>query len=254
MRYQRNLLLLLCIAFVPFISVSACQSLDTPKETQVTTQSKERATDMQSSEPGTMMMPPHTKIVYRENGTVARMKGNNLSGLSEASSEFQNAKKKNDFREMIFMFLECYKNVFKLVNPRLELVIAKEKTDTLDTTHVFLQQMAGNISVWGKTIDIHFNNENTIYLVQGDYVPTLVGVNTVPKITATAASESALAAALSAQDQWTVQDRSMYVYITSSQTPRLAYGITLVRIMERELYFVDAENSEILHRIALTTH
>jgi Zn-dependent metalloprotease len=210
---------------------------------------------MKPSESETMMLPPHSEIVHRENGTPVRIKGGNLSALSEASPDFQDAKMRSDFEKMAFMFLERYKKVFKLVNPRTELVVVKEKTDTLDTAHVFLQQVAGGIPVWGKTIVVHFNKENAIYLVQGDYVPSLTGVNTVPKIREIAASESALDAAPAAQSRWTVEDRSLVVFITSSQTPRLAYGITLAQgILKRELYFVDAENSEILHKITLTTH
>lgn len=253
--YRKNLLLWLCIIFVTLIFFNACQPVDIQMETQVTGQSKERAKDMKPSEPGTMMVPPRAEVVYRENGTPARIKGDNLSELLESSSEYRNAQKQNDYGEMVFIFLEYFRKAFKLVDPRMELVHEKEKSDSLDTTHVFLQQMAGNIPVCGKNITVHFNKEKAIYLVQGDYVPSLSDVDTVPKITDIVASQYALTAAPATQSQWTVQDRSLCLYMTPSHTPRLVYGITLAQgITGRELYYVDAENGEILHRFTLIAH
>ncbi len=250
----RHPVLCLCIIWTTLFFANACQSMGTHKETQSTVNPIEGANEMKLADSG-VMMPPHAEVVYRENGTPARIKGDNLSELLDSSSEYRNAQKQNDYGEMVFIFLEYFRKAFKLVDPRMELVHEKEKSDSLDTTHVFLQQMAGNIPVWGKTITVHFNKDKAIYLVQGDYVPSLSDVDTVPKITDIVASEYALAAAPATQSQWTVQDRSLYLYMTPLHTPRLVYGITLAQgITGRELYFVDAENGEILHRFTLIAH
>lgn len=198
--------------------------------------------------------PPHKVLKHSDNGTPARMKGENLAGDFSPESAFQKALTHKDHSKMVFLWLERYKDFFKLNDPQKEFRIEKITPDDLGGTHVKMQQVVNGLPVWGRTMLLHFNKENAIYLFQGNYVPEplLSGVNTTAVMPVSDAEARALAAVSGAPSQWKVQARSMVVFITPDNTARPAYALTLARgLADRYLYLVDAADGRILHKISL---
>jgi Zn-dependent metalloprotease len=117
-----------------------------------------------------------------------------------------------------------------------------------------LQQVLSGRPVWGKSILLHLNKTDVIYLVQGDYVPssTLEKVQMQAEITAEQAAAKALEKASDSSLPWTVEESALVIFPIERQLPRLAYNITLASgLAHRDRYFVDAENSRILHKMSL---
>lgn len=202
----------------------------------------------------TMAKPPHTEIEFRPNGTPSRIKGDNLAASLMPMTAFQAAFRQRNHREMAFLFLEYYKNFFKLTDPRNELRIEKIQLDDIGTTHLQLQQVLDDRPVWGKTILLHLNKTDAIYLVQGDYVPSsnLEKVQTLIEITAEQAVAKALENAFDSSLPWTVEESALVIFPIERQLPRLAYKITLTSgLVHRDRYFVDAEDGRILHKMSL---
>lgn len=204
-----------------------------------------------------MTQPPHTKIDYHGNGTPSLVKGEDLAAALGAVPEFETALKNKDHARMACLFLEYYKTFFKLADPRQNLKIESTQTDTLGSTHVRFQQMVHQLPVWEKTIRIHFNDRNALYLTQGDYLPAaaLENVETTARLTSSDARSIALASASGSPGKWRVHSDPAMVYVTESQEPRLAYALTLAKgLAERYQYIIDALDGRILAKTSLIRH
>jgi Zn-dependent metalloprotease len=202
-----------------------------------------------------MTQPPHTKIDYRSNGTPSLVKGENLAAALGAVPEFEAALKNKDHARMACLFLESYKRFFKLADPRQNFTVESTQTDKLGSTHVRFQQLVHQLPVWEKTIRIHFNNQNALYLIQGDYLPAaaLENVETTARLTSSDARNIALASA--SPGKWRVHGDAAMVYVTESQEPRLAYAMTLAKgLAGRYHYIIDALDGRILAKASLIRH
>lgn len=201
-----------------------------------------------------MAKPPHAEIEFHPNGTPSRIKGDNLAAFLMPMAAFQAACRERNHREMAFLFLEYYKNFFKLTGPRNELRIEKIQSDDLGATHLQLQQVLDDRPVWGKSILLHVNKIDAIYLFQGEYVPssTLEKVQTQVEITAKQAAAKVLENAPDSSRPWTVEETALVIFPIERQLPRLAYNIALASgLAHRDRYFVDAEDGRILHKMSL---
>lgn len=251
----RLLLTGLFLLFIGAFAMTSCRSADNrevpsppassrvphPEATTVATKQK-------------MNMPPHSIVEYSAHGTPSRLKGEDLTGPVASGAVYQSALAKRDHGEMVFLWLEGYREFFKLTAPRKQLRIESVKTDQLGSTHVKMQQIAGAVPVWGKSIAIHFNGVNAIYLFQGDYLPAAILADIDPSraMTASKASAKALAAVEGDAAQWQVQDTSLAVYAAGNQSPRLAYVVIVAKgFAQRFQYIVDAENGTILDKFNL---
>jgi Zn-dependent metalloprotease len=244
----------ICLIGVALIILSACQLREhaTPAESAKRPQS-EPISNSQKSE--TMKTPPYLEIDFNANGTPSRVKSDDLAASLASNPAFDEARKRNDHAEMVFLCLEHYSEFFKLVRPRQAMRIDDIRTDTLGSAHVRLQQVIDQIPVSGKMAIAHFNRNGALYLFQGDYIPSerLRDVPTQPRITESDASEKALAAASSPGS--TVQEASLVVFVTEAQAARLAFKIVVAKgLMERNGYFVDAIDGRLLHKTSLLMH
>lgn len=202
----------------------------------------------------TMAKPPHTEIEFRPNGTPSRIKGNDLAASLTPMAAFQTASRERNHREMAFLFIEHYKDFFRLTNPRNDLRIERIQSDDVGTTHLQLQQVLDDRPVWDKTILLHLKKTNAIYLFQGDYEPSsaLEKVKTQVEITPEQAISKALENVSDPSLPWTAQESTLVIFPIELTIPRLAYNITLVSgLAHSDCYFVDAEDGRILHKMSL---
>jgi Zn-dependent metalloprotease len=201
-----------------------------------------------------MIRPPHTQIEYRNNGTPSYIKGRDLAAHLKATSDFQSALNKYDYEEMAVLFLGYYKSFFKLAAACNTLEVESIRSDGLGSTHVRFRQMLNQIPVWEKTVRVHFNHHQALYLFQGDYLPDalLENVGTVAKVTPSDASKIALESMSGSTGLWRVQNVSTMVYVTESREPRLAYGMILEKGLARRNHcIIDAIDGRILEKTSL---
>lgn len=191
-------------------------------------------------------------IKYRENGTPSYIKGSNLSSNLESDPEYVALKRDNAYEEMVFRYLEKNKEKFKINSPRSEFTLDKIDIDDLRSKHIKLHQIVDSIPVWGCEISIHLDNGNNVYLVQGNYEPTLKNVTITSSLSEKDASELAIGAVSNQQsERWKTSNILKYIFMVDSKYPRLAYLITLNReIIEKVFVFVDANNGKILHKLS----
>jgi Zn-dependent metalloprotease len=236
------------------LASTACSTAEPLSSIPQSVSSQEQPGEQNTSARGKMTQPPHTKIDYRSNGTPSLVKGENLSVSLGEIPDFQSALKNNDYEQMTYLFLDYYKTFFKLAAPLNNLNVESIQSDALGSTHVRLQQMLNQIPVWEKTIRIHFNDRNALYMFQGDYLPSAVleNVETTAELTSSDASKIALESVSGAPGQWRVQNGSTMVYVAESQEPRLAYGLTLAKgLAQRYQYIIDAVDGRILEKTSL---
>jgi bacillolysin len=65
------------------------------------------------------------------------------------------------------------KTLFKLETPAKELTIVRDETDNLGFRHLTLDRMHRGVPLWNEQLLIHINPQNEVYLIQGDYSPSL---------------------------------------------------------------------------------
>ena len=201
----------------------------------------------------THAIPEGAVIRYAENGTPFYIKGENLSSSLDNDLRFCMLKKEGLYGEMVYQFLLSLDGLLKIDDPHREFEITGVKTDSLRYKHIKLQQVHNGIAVWGRSISVHLNQDNHVYLFQGHYEPTLKNVDTTPKLSAKEAAKRAISEAPDGEGEWGVQERKLFILMVEPKTPRLAYRITLLRgVMHREYYFVDAGNGNILHKLSGT--
>jgi Zn-dependent metalloprotease len=108
------------------------------------------------------------------------LKADNLSVFIENDISFKKLILSEKFGEAAIYFLEANRLLFKLVNPKKELVIKSIEKDDIGYKHIRLDQVFSNLSVWGAELIVHFNKDNHIYLVNGRFIPTPEELTTQP--------------------------------------------------------------------------
>jgi hypothetical protein len=201
----------------------------------------------------THAIPEGAVIRYAENGTPSYIKGKNLSSNLDNDPGFCMLKKEGRYGEIVYQFLISLDKLLKIDDPYREFKITRVKTDSLGYKHINLQQVHNDIAVWERSINVHLNQDNHVYLFQGCYEPTPKNVDTIPKLSSKEAAKKALFEAPDAEGGWYVQERKLFIFMGEAQIPRLAYRITLFQgLMRREYYFIDAETGDILHKLSGT--
>jgi bacillolysin len=111
------------------------------------------------------LMPSHladAEITTATSGTPSRIAGTvyTLQNPSKASAELMD-------------LLKQERTLFKLENPEKELAGMRDETDELGFRHMTLNRVHRNVPLWNEELVIHINPQNEIYLIQGDYSPSL---------------------------------------------------------------------------------
>lgn len=200
-----------------------------------------------------MAFPSDTRISFNSQwGTVRFLKSTNLTRDLEQSKEFQTLQATNQYKEIVFQFLNAYRVPFKLTNPLEELVVHSIQADDLGFNQVRLRQMVMGIPVWGAEIRVQLDRSNHVNLVQGHYYPSPQGLNLHPQLTAEAA-RGYVASHLDLPDSSCPACTTSLVvfFIVERHSPRLAYSVrTPIGLIEGWNLIVDAETGNILQKIS----
>ena len=198
-------------------------------------------------------MPEGVIIRYDESGAPSYIKGENLSSHLDDDPYFRILKEKGLYVDTVYYFLQSRRELLKIVDPRQEFEITGEKIDELGFKHITLQQVLNGIAIWGRSISVHLNQDNHVYLLKGHYEPTLKNVDTTPILSAEQAADRAISEAPGVEEGWCAEEKKLSILMVEAQNPRLVYRVTLVRgFTRREYYFVDARDGKILHKMSGT--
>lgn len=200
-----------------------------------------------------LVLPENITIHSGDSGVPTYIKGENLSSHLDEYPFFQTLKKQGRHVEIAYHFLQSWRELFRIEDPRQEFKKAKATIDELQFKHIRFQQVFAGIPLWAREVSIHLNSANQVYLFQGHYEPTLRNLVTTAGISGSRAAELAVEAASCGAGKWQVEEKRKYIFMVDPRTPRLVFRITLVRgLADREYYFVDAVNGGIVHKISGT--
>ena len=195
-------------------------------------------------------LPADTVIQMGPAGTPRMVKGSDLAADLEGRAAYGAARQKGDYGEMALIFLSQRADLFKLTAPRQDLLLLGAQADGLGHHHAKFQQVVDGIPVWQKTISVHFDPEDRLYRVDGDYLPTPLTVDTQPALSDTEARAKAIVAGIAdTGGDWKVQASELIVY-AGATGPRLAYRITVAKgLTGRQDRIVAADTGQILKRL-----
>jgi len=147
-------------------------------------------------------------------------------------------------------FISARNQSFKIAQPENELKLISENSDKFGFSHLRFQQKYDGLRVWGCQTIVHFEDDQTIYLVGGQTIPT-PSINTNPSIDSDDAAESAIAVMDQEVRAFELETESELIIYPNDGDPKLAYLVTVVSRENLSILwriFVDAENGEIIHK------
>ncbi|MGY8827798.1 MAG: PepSY domain-containing protein [Candidatus Latescibacterota bacterium] len=157
---------------------------------------------------------------------------------------------------IVLDFVEANAELFRLRQPRRELVVEQVKTDAQGREHVHFAQRYRGIPILGAALVGHISGDQGLFAVNGRYHPTPVRVESiVPVLTERQAVVSEYGNKLQTFSADMRQllgyegpQSELYIWINpKSATPHLAWKVELRPNMhERWRYFIDAKNGEVL--------
>jgi Zn-dependent metalloprotease len=92
--------------------------------------------------------------------------------------------------EGAYQFLETYKALYKMTDPKKEFLITNIQKDALGMTHVTLQQRYNGVEVYAASLQFHFSVDNRLVAVNGTYLPQIT-LSVTPKLKREQAKELA---------------------------------------------------------------
>jgi bacillolysin len=160
---------------------------------------------------------------------------------------------------IVLDFVEANAELFRLRQPRRELVVEQVKTDAQGREHVHFAQRYRGIPIWGAALVGHISGDQGLFAVNGRYHPTPVRVESiVPVLTERQAVEFVVSEYGNKLQTFSADMRQLlgyegpqselYIWINpKSATPHLVWKVELrPNIHERWRYFIDAKNGEVL--------
>lgn len=167
-------------------------------------------------------------------------------------------------------FFSEYGGLFGVKNAKMELVLLSTLTDDQGATHMKYQQVYSGVSVFAAILQAHVDASNQLTAVNGVYVPG-IALNTSPALSASEASERAIAAVLANPQQneltgavmdlsgtdLSAMPPSLYVYrdglIQGIEGPNyLVYEVEVTDGSSvREMVYINAHDGKIVNRISL---
>lgn len=159
--------------------------------------------------------------------------------FSKASSE--NAKK----------FLAQNKQTFKMNQPEKNLKEVRVKNDQLGMTHIRLQQTKNGVPVDRNQINVHFDSENQITSVNGNYDTVIENteINTTPSLSQGDALSLAKSS-VGAPEQVVVETAELVVY-PHEENYHLAYRVNVEFLEEKQgnwYIYVDAHTGDVIEQ------
>jgi Zn-dependent metalloprotease len=201
---------------------------------------------------GVDMELPIDAIIKRDekNNTIRILKGGNLSKGLEKDDLFLELQSKNEFSKIATAFISANSEFFRIKNPAQELTAASIDEDDLGFKHIRFQQVFSGIPVWAAEINVHLNRLNNIYLVQGRYIPTPVGIDIHPALQEDDAKHI-VADLLGVQEPENSKWHSETIIFASEKTDaRLAYRVVAnLSVSEGWAFILDAETGDLLEKL-----
>jgi Zn-dependent metalloprotease len=181
-----------------------------------------------------------------ENQTVRFLRGPDLSQDLDADPAFSAARRAGDSEGVARAYLQHYAALFRLDDPRAELVLQRVDLDRFGTTHVRFEQRIGVYPIPGANLNVHLDRSRRVAMVNGVYVPTPRGFETTPKIS------EADARAIAARETGAPCDAcavDAVVFADATSDPRLAWRVAPPedRLDGSEL-ILDASDGTVLRR------
>ena len=201
---------------------------------------------------GVNMELPSDAIMKRDehNHTIIILKGKNLSEGLEGDPVFLKLRSDNLFSKIALAFISANAEFFKITNPAHELKDISVNEDDLGFKHIRFRQVFSNIPVWASEINVHLNNLNNVYLVQGRYIPTpeKIDINPVLKEEDT---QRIVAENLdipgSEYFEWPSE---MIIFSASDAEPCLAYRVVAsLSATESWAFIIDATTGAVLEKL-----
>lgn len=145
-------------------------------------------------------------------------------------------------------FFDHYAALYSMVTPQRELQLARLEKDSLGMHHVRFNQTVNGVPVFGGQLIVHLR-DGFITAVNGTYFPDLQ-VDTTPHLTQNEALVIVLEDVGDAAAEFRADRSGLVVYIDSGQ-PFLTWKINVFswRNLGNWLYFVDAHNGQIVHKL-----
>jgi|GEM_PF-2293529 len=173
--------------------------------------------------------------------------------------------KNSDYTERAYQFLEEYKDLYKISNPREELKLVSLDADNLGMTHVTLQQEYQNIPVYAARLKFHFKKDGSLSSATGTYLPNINTIFPSPKITEEQAFQIATA---KLKKEFNLDDNSFdKISIQKSNSQLIIYNHGLFSKKQENnylawrfsayskkaavnyLFYINAQNGEIINQM-----
>jgi len=225
--------------FPSFFCITACQ----------TTQDQYGDSSMKSLK-GALNLPPATELRRDPlNWTVRLLKGKNLTDDLQDSEEFQRVLSSGSPGKVAIAFICSYRSLFRLDDPKRELIVKDVKVDDLGMKHVRLEQHYENLPVWPADLNVHLDGDGNVYLVQGRYVPTPKHVDVHPCLNESEAIRRVLNDLRIGDGKRPKYRIKLIIYCGSPSTSKLAYRVYAeVKVGEAWHYVISAKTGAVLEK------
>ena len=194
---------------------------------------------------------PVDTVIYFEakHRTITMAKASDLAGDLADDPYFQTLRAENRFEDIAMKFVSHYRKKFKIDAPTEELRAKSVETDKLGLTHIRFQQVFSNIPVSDCEITVHLNRENSVYLVQGRYIPTPVDVPTRPVLDREDAIRAVAHNLITKANGCPECAAELVIYANPSGDPRLAWQVRSDSgLAEKWTHVIDAQTGDILKK------
>lgn len=154
----------------------------------------------------------------------------------------------NSRAEKALTFIAGRRETFKIARSQEELDLVYERTDRLGRSHLKFQQVYRDIPVWGAQTIVHFKDDETIYLVGGQTIPT-TGIDVIPGISDAFAKSTATKAVRDITGRNDLTAESELVIYPFDNQSKLARLVTVTSPTDggiRWRVFVDAGTGEVI--------
>jgi len=181
----------------------------------------------------------------RKNGTPTLIKGEAITpGKPGASGDIAS------MESIARKFVVDNRNLLKISNPMQELKIKRQWADEIETKHFRYQQTVNSVPMFGKELMVHLDKENSVYMLNGRYEATPVGVDTTPEITQEKALDLVMEHLNFTGVPIVVPDTELVIYTHPNGDMTLTWKIDITPTLDqRWIYFIDAKDGEFVHRI-----
>ena len=187
-----------------------------------------------------------TGCVSSESNNVLHSFKKNNTQIIEADNQ-----QTSQFLKQAFLYMENEKVKYNLHNPKAQLKLISVNIDKLEKKHLKFQQVYQGVSVWGRQVLVHLDEDNSVYRVSGE---VLAGLNTFNIMPAISPEEAGIAVQQSDQwgrQGWKIKKRELSI-LEKNDNNYLTYRLTITKGLMREFLFVNANDGTIIHRITGT--